>query len=60
MFMLWTTLVHEFHVSYSHTEWNLLFLLCDNYKKKIWKFCVIKLEYKNKYLLSSAMWTYNI
>ena len=28
--VLWTTLVHDFHIFYSHTDWSLLTSFCDN------------------------------
>ena len=33
--MLGTTLVHEFHISYGHTEWYLLSSLRENVHNKI-------------------------
>ena len=41
--MLWRTLVHEFHISYSHTEWRLLSSHCENCEK-IWKWSSVKLN----------------
>ena len=42
--VLWTTLVHEFHIYYGHIEWNLPFSLCD-YTEYFWSHSEVKLKY---------------
>ena len=41
--VLWETLVHEFHISYCHNEWNVFSSLSKN-GKKIWKQSAVKLN----------------
>ena len=39
---LGTTLVHEFHIFYSHAEWNILSSLCDNYNNFLEAVCFLR------------------